>query len=939
MSQTKLSFPSIYNPANQSAEEIISNFVVRTQEFEELFTAIKNDKMEKPSQHYIIQGQRGYGKTTLLLRLKYEILNDKELNSWLIPVMFDEEQYSVRILAKLWEEVIDVLESEDPSFAGLTDQADKLYDTEAPEEEIFKLLITALKERNKKIVLLLDNFGDMIEKFSKKENQRLREILITCNHIKFIGASSRILEFYYDYKQPFFDFFKVITLDELNREETIFLLKKLGENYKSSEINKIIENQPERIEALRRIAGGVPRTLILLFQIFVDDVNGNSFKDLENVLDLVTPLYKQRLDSLTAPQQAITDAVAQNWDAISTKEISKKVRMQSKAVSAQLNLLEKNQIITKIPTSTKNQLYQISERFFNIYYLMRLGRRKNRNKVLWLVKFFEIMCGEKELIARAQRHINGLREGRVYDKQAFYYSQALARTTIPSDLQHELINETRKLLLMRKSDFIKELDKSHLEILEEVKQDVLNAKYESARKKLNEDGMDSQEIPFVIAEFLRTEKGDFNASLQFYEESLKKGNVKAMFNLALLYQMEFKDFSNAVIYYLMAVKNGFSDAMFNLAWLYQTEFKDSKNAEKYFLLAVENGHTGAMNNLAWLYQNEFKDSKNAEKYCLMAVENGLSDAMFNLAWLYQTEFSDLIKAEKYYLMAVGNGHIDSMFSLGLLYHVELKDLIKAEKYYLMAAENGLPSAMFGLALLYQTEYKDFIKVEKYYLMAVEKGHSDAMFGLALLYQTEYKDFIKAEKYYLMAVEKGHSDAMFGLALLYETEFKDFNNAEKYYLLAVENGHSGALNNLAWLYYQLKKNKNVALNIQRKAFEKIQQNFTAHTLIIILLWNDEVEEAVKLFNDYFDNEDAQKEVNDMVFSILLMFLAKKQYHFVHKLFTENKFNIIDKYKPIYYVSLKQLGEDYADEFKKMPPELKESVDELLKKVEQMSRDYS
>jgi len=972
MSQTKLSFPSIYNPANQSAEEIISNFVVRTQEFEELSTAIKNDKMEKPSQHYIIQGQRGYGKTTLLLRLKYEILNDKELNGWLIPVMFDEEQYSVRILAKLWEEVIDVLESEDPSFAGLTDQADKLYDAEAPEEEIFKLLINALKERNKKIVLLLDNFGDMIEKFSKKENQRLREILITCNHIKLIGASSRILEFYYDYKQPFFDFFKVITLDELNREETIFLLKKLGENYKSSEINKIIENQPERIEALRRIAGGVPRTLILLFQIFVDDVNGNSFKDLENILDLVTPLYKQRLDSLTAPQQAITDAVAQNWDAISTKEISKIVRMQSKAVSAQLNLLEKNQIITKIPTSTKNQLYQISERFFNIYYLMRLGRRKNRNKVLWLVKFFEIMCGEKELIARAQKHIICLHEGQVYDKHAFYISQALAKTHIPAELQHELVNETKKYLSARNSDLIKEIDKSHFEILEEVKKDILETKYESARKKLIEDGMDSQEIPFIIAELLRTEKGDFNTALQFYQESIEKGYSFALFNLALLYQVEFKDFKNAEKYYLMAAETGYSDAMFNLAWLYQNGFSDYANAEKYFLMAVENGHIGAMNNLAWLYQNVFKDSRKAEKYCLMAIENGLSDAMFNLAVLYQVEFKDFPNAEKYYLMAVESGLSVAVLNLAFLYHFEFKDYKNAQKYYSIAVENGQPGSMFGLAVLYQIEFKDFKNAEKYYLMAIEKDDTNAMYGLAGLYQTEFKDFKNAKKYYLMAiekndansmyglaglyqtelkdfknaeeyylmaVEKGDSNAMFGLAFLYETEFKDFIKAEKYYLLAVENNNSNALNNLAWLHYEFMKDKSAALDIQRKAFEKIKQDYTAHTLIMILLWNDEVEEAVKLFLDYFDNENAQKEVNDMVFSMLLMFLAKKQYHFVHKLFTENKYNIIDKYKPIYYVTLKQLGEDYSDDFKKMPPELKESVDELLKKVEQMSRDYS
>ena len=31
-------------------------------------------------------------------------------------------------------------------------------------------------------------------------------------------------------------------------------------------------------------------------------------------------------------------------------------------------------------------------------------------------------------------------------------------------------------------------------------------------------------------------------------------------------------------------------------------------------------------------------------------------------------------------------------------------------------------------------------------------------------------------------------------------------------------------------------------------------------------------------------------------------------------------------------------NYSDEYKKMPPELKESVEELLKKVEQMAEDY-
>ena len=89
MLRAKKNLPLIYNPGSQTKNEIIENFVVRLKEFSELFSAIKKDRMLNPPQHFIVQGQRGYGKTTLLLRLKYEIQNNKDLKKWLIPVMFE----------------------------------------------------------------------------------------------------------------------------------------------------------------------------------------------------------------------------------------------------------------------------------------------------------------------------------------------------------------------------------------------------------------------------------------------------------------------------------------------------------------------------------------------------------------------------------------------------------------------------------------------------------------------------------------------------------------------------------------------------------------------------------------------------------------------------------------------------------------------------------
>ncbi|MCP5052875.1 MAG: MarR family transcriptional regulator, partial [bacterium] len=221
------------------------------------------------------------------------------------------------------------------------------------------------------------------------------------------------LEFNYDYSHPFFEFFKVFHLEGLNRKEGEKLLLQLGETYKTDVVKNIIENNPGRVEALRRITSGVPRSIILLFEIFLDNETGDSFQDLEIILDRVTPLYKHRMDGLPPQKQEIMDAIALNWDAIAVKDIAKKTRIPGKSVSAQLNELEKNRLVTKIPTSKKNNLYQVSERFFNIWYLMRNGRRRERQKVLWLVRFLESWCGEEYLIDPVNLHSQNLKEGNI----------------------------------------------------------------------------------------------------------------------------------------------------------------------------------------------------------------------------------------------------------------------------------------------------------------------------------------------------------------------------------------------------------------------------------------------------------------------------------------------------------------------------------------------
>jgi hypothetical protein len=70
MSHTRISH--IYNPDNQSSDELIANFVIRHKEFSEIFNDIKTSAMRDPEQHYLIQGPRNR-QDTLLLRLYYEV--------------------------------------------------------------------------------------------------------------------------------------------------------------------------------------------------------------------------------------------------------------------------------------------------------------------------------------------------------------------------------------------------------------------------------------------------------------------------------------------------------------------------------------------------------------------------------------------------------------------------------------------------------------------------------------------------------------------------------------------------------------------------------------------------------------------------------------------------------------------------------------------------
>lgn len=695
----------IYRPQHKDEQELKEDFVIRILEFKKLMNSIRTDQMGKVPQHIIMQGRRGMGKTTLMYRVFYEVQKDFR-KIGLVPVIFGEEQYSVRTLYKLWEQIARFLEDNEKEYSGLWFEMQNIMDEEDYEDKCFELLQRSVKKNNHRLLLLIDNFGMMIDKFSKKEQQRLREVLTTFPEIKIIGGSAMVLESFFKYDKPFFDFFKIINLGPLNSIEVRKLLLRLGEKHNTEKIKEIISNQPGRIESLRILAGGVPRTIVLLFNIFLDDDHGNSIDDLKKLLDLVTPLYKHRMDELPSQQQEIVDKLALNWDGMSVAELVKKTRMESKAISAQLNNLVKNGIISTEKSTGKNKFYQLEERFFNIWYLMQHAPLKSQRRVIWLTRFLELWCNEKMLNDEAMRFTKRVKQEVLQPEFVKTLTSAYARAFgLSQNTRDELIETARIVLNNHKLEAMEDMPLTFSELDSKFEYLLKENKFNQA-KSLIESAYLQEEIYDIMLAIINVSSGNLGEAEINLKRSAKKGNGIAIYNLAVLNDDYYKDYLMAEKYYLMAVKKDVVEAMNNLGILYENIFKDHKKAEKYFLIARKHGYKFASANLVNLYirTNNLEHQKKTEnliKELIQADPDSKLELLYILYLLWTNEpelatqkFESLLpeiidKDELYSILtdilafAIAKGLKAYIFKLFNRENLQLKDRFKVVYYALM----------------------------------------------------------------------------------------------------------------------------------------------------------------------------------------------------------------------------------------------------------------
>ena len=387
----------LYNPAQLTPDELKASFVAREDTLAEMLRLIGEQPPGRPCQHVMLIGPRGMGKTTLGLRFLHAVGDAPDLAARWQPVAFHEESYEIGGLADFWLAALRHLTraTNDPRWA---DRADALARDEGDTERLAAYALSALmdscRESGKRLILFVENLDAIFRQLrDEREIHALRATLIERPDILLLGSSNAVFQAIRGRGEPFYEFFRLFILEGLEREDAHRILASLAGGEGRPEIPEAMQRERGRLETIRRLTGGNPRLLVLACRMLIESPLGSAFEDLERLIDEQTPYFKARIEDLPVQARKVFHCLAEGWRPMLAKEVAGAAKLGSSHASAQLRqLVEKGYAREVRLPKEKRARYEVSDRFYNIYYLLRFSRA-GRDRLERLVTFLHDLFG------------------------------------------------------------------------------------------------------------------------------------------------------------------------------------------------------------------------------------------------------------------------------------------------------------------------------------------------------------------------------------------------------------------------------------------------------------------------------------------------------------------------------------------------------------------
>ena len=249
-------------------------------------------------------------------------------------------------------------------------------------------------ESGKRLILFVENLDAVIGQIhDEREIHGLRATLIERPEILLLGSANAYFESIGGYGEPLYEFFRVFKLEAIGPDEARRILEAVASSEGRPELSESLNMEQGRLETVRWLTGGNPRLLALACRLLIESPLGSIIEDLERLIDEQTPYFKARIEDLPGQARKVFHCLAEGWKPLLAREVAASAKLSSSHASAQLKqLVEKGYAReVQLPRSTRTR-YDVSDRFYNIYYLLRFSR-SGRDRLERLVEFLHDLFG------------------------------------------------------------------------------------------------------------------------------------------------------------------------------------------------------------------------------------------------------------------------------------------------------------------------------------------------------------------------------------------------------------------------------------------------------------------------------------------------------------------------------------------------------------------
>lgn len=388
--------------------EILEKLLIgREKTADYLLDSVKAIAEHGNNQQILVIGQRGMGKTHLLRVLFHKIqdyINEKKI----VVAYFAEEEYGVanyfdflmRIVNALlkWKTEKSVFLEE--KIQGLQTFPVKYID-KIRENYIEKVIEDYLDSRP--LLILAENFSDILKSINVKEQAKLRSWLYTLNRISIIASSQALSRDFDSEDRPFYGFFNIYYLKNLSYEDSVKFLVALAEVDNRPDIVQFLQSKGQnQVRALHQLVKGNHRLLVTFYSFLKTDTLVNLSVNFIKTINDLKPYYETFIRFISPQQQKILRYIALSRKPKQGTEISKNCFIEQKSTSKELSELVRKGLLEAItdPNDKRNKLYDINEPLLRIS--IEVGEHKEGITALF-IDFLAVYYNEAELIKRKDR--------------------------------------------------------------------------------------------------------------------------------------------------------------------------------------------------------------------------------------------------------------------------------------------------------------------------------------------------------------------------------------------------------------------------------------------------------------------------------------------------------------------------------------------------------